>query len=682
MSQLWTLSGIHLSGNFSCGHGMREKIEELMEAEVPTTVRVDRTLHVAFVNPTFRLIIRPRIPKYRSKKRCHDGIAADRSAAEPQFPRTKQVIPSRIGGTIHCCSKQCVLCVRCMAIEEFEGLTTILPRVILASRGCMSESSVAAFAFRCRSYLADGSPMQIPFRSHHGVNPRVPISQHFFRFCSNEMLGLQSAADAFLSAGLATQLTLGVVLFLVIVLVTSSLQADEADAPTSLPCYSIFTIMPFFGRRYDFLNWGFQATGQSVFQFKLLRNTVIVVSGERARQAFFTAKGLDLTEGFKILSGAIPMVRGVTSNLEPRRIAMIHKRLAAAQRNAPLNDLIPLILDDARRIMETWGTSGKFDPFDSIYTTTLRSLSCSEISDNPMIVARLKTLYDTLDNGTTPATVLVPWFPTPAMIKKLWATKEIFEIVNDAIHAREQSGISRNDTLQMLLDSGDEKLVVVGFIMGLLIAGARATGTTASWMMTFLGCHPEWRAKAAAEVECLLAANTASTSDSDSLSSRFATIPLKVWESETPILDAIIKETTRVAQPHTAMRRNLGPPVYIDGKIVPTGAYVVYPFSDVHLDPALYPDPWAFNPGREEVKHTPFAYVGWGGGKTLCLGTRLAKVELKLIAAMFLLGFHHSVIDKAGNPTKPTPNWNDILLCRPPPEDTGYISYERSDIPL
>ena len=30
-----------------------------------------------------------------------------------------------------------------------------------------------------------------------------------------------------------------------------------------------------------------------------------MVSGESARETFFTAKGLDLTEGFKILSGAV-----------------------------------------------------------------------------------------------------------------------------------------------------------------------------------------------------------------------------------------------------------------------------------------------------------------------------------------------------------------------------------------
>ena len=48
------------------------------------------------------------------------------------------------------------------------------------------------------------------------------------------------------------------------------------------------------------------------------------------------------------------------------------------------------------------------------------------------------------------------------MLKKLSATKQIYDIVTQAIRDREASGIVRDDTLQMLLDSGDEKLVVVG----------------------------------------------------------------------------------------------------------------------------------------------------------------------------------------------------------------------------
>jgi len=84
------------------------------------------------------------------------------------------------------------------------------------------------------------------------------------------------------------------------------------------------------------------------------------------------------------------------------------------------------------------------------------------LADDPAQVARLKELYDTLDSGTTPATVLLPWFPGPSMLKKLWATKQIYDIVVRAIDERQRSGTSKPDTLQMLLDEQDERMVIVG----------------------------------------------------------------------------------------------------------------------------------------------------------------------------------------------------------------------------
>lgn len=84
-------------------------------------------------------------------------------------------------------------------------------------------------------------------------------------------VGLQAAATAFLSAGFSTQFTIAVMVFLVIVFITSSLEKEGVDAPKYLPGHSFFHITPFFRKRYDFLNWGFLATGQNIFQFKLLR---------------------------------------------------------------------------------------------------------------------------------------------------------------------------------------------------------------------------------------------------------------------------------------------------------------------------------------------------------------------------------------------------------------------------
>ncbi|KAH7886943.1 cytochrome P450 [Phlebopus sp. FC_14] len=500
-------------------------------------------------------------------------------------------------------------------------------------------------------------------------------------------VGLQSAADAFLMSSLKAQVVLALfVLFVLLTFGLGSHKDDSANLPVFLPGSHLLAIVPFFQRRFEFLNDGFRKTGQALFQFNMLHDTVIVVSGEAGRKAFFANRSFDLTEGFKLLSGAIPVVKGVTSDLQSRRVTLIHKRLSAVQKNEHLSQLIAPILEDCRQVMDAWGASGTFDPFEKIYEllfqTTVRCLASEEIADDPVLVSRLKQLYDTLDNGTTPATVLLPWLPGPSMLKKLWATKQVYNIVAHAIDTRVQSGESRNDTLQMLVDAKDERLVMVGFIMGLLVAGARATGATASWLITFLGDNPEWREKAGFEIEQLLALYPHGGAPTASLSSHLASIPLEAWEAETPILDALIHETLRVAQPHTAMRRNLGPDTVIDSKTIPSGAYVLYPFSDVHLNPDLYPDPWKFDPSREEVK-SPFGYLGWGGGKTVCLGQRLARLELKLVASMMLLGFRYSIVDSRGDRPDPLPqpNWNDILLCRPE-KGTCFLRHEKSVLSL
>jgi hypothetical protein len=69
------------------------------------------------------------------------------------------------------------------------------------------------------------------------------------------------------------------------------------------------------------------------------------------------------------------------------------------------------------------------------------------------------------------------------MIKKFRATKAIYDIVVAAVKVRKQSGRIQNDSLQMLLDEGDDPTIIVGFIMGLLIAGARSTGTTGAFCL-------------------------------------------------------------------------------------------------------------------------------------------------------------------------------------------------------
>lgn len=98
---------------------------------------------------------------------------------------------------------------------------------------------------------------------------------------------------------------------------------DLEDTPATLPGWSILTVFPFFHARFDFLNSAFTLSRQAVFKFKLLQvrrrasvhassadlrclqYTVIAVSGAEGRRDFLTSRGLDINEGFKLLSGAV-----------------------------------------------------------------------------------------------------------------------------------------------------------------------------------------------------------------------------------------------------------------------------------------------------------------------------------------------------------------------------------------
>jgi cytochrome P450 len=177
-----------------------------------------------------------------------------------------------------------------------------------------------------------------------------------------------------------------------------------------------------------------------------------------------------------------------------------------------------------------------------------------------------------------------------------------------------------------------------------------------------------------------------------------------------PVFDMLIRESIRLSQAYVAFRRNVGPEMYIDGKVIPTGALVAYPAADIHVDPAFYPDPWKFDPTRPQPQGN-LTYLGWGGGvflrlrllpkgivdtqrsrcqffpwhrlgRTTCIGSRLARLNIKLITALLLMDFDFDTVDAGGRvvDSPPRPNWNDPFGCRPA-QSQFFLKYRRLDNP-
>jgi sterol 14-demethylase len=108
--------------------------------------------------------------------------------------------------------------------------------------------------------------------------------------------------------------------------------------------------------------------------------------------------------------------------------------------------------------------------------------------------------------------------------------------------------------------------------------------------------NTEWKAKATAEIRALLSKHSAS--NTDALHTRLASIPLAAWEDELPALDAVIRETLRLVMGGIVLRRSLAPgELAVGAETLAPGEFLAYPLADVHLDPAIYPDPLRFDLG-------------------------------------------------------------------------------------
>jgi len=184
-------------------------------------------------------------------------------------------------------------------------------------------------------------------------------------------------------------------------------------------------------------------------------------------------------------------------------------------------------------------------------------------------------------------------------------------------------------------------------------------------MLTNLAIHPEWREKCKKEIRDLISRHLGDSLSSEKLHEKLGAIPVSAWEDELPVLEACIRETHRITQAGITFRRNLHGEMKIGEQVVKRGDFLVYSFADVHLNPEIYPEPYKYDPGRwlrpDPIPNAIYPFLGWGAGRHICTGMKAAKLEMKLIMAMFLMRYEYELVDKDGKfpDPFPVPNRND-----------------------
>jgi hypothetical protein len=141
-------------------------------------------------------------------------------------------------------------------------------------------------------------------------------------------------------------------------------------------------------------------------------------------------------------------------------------------------------MSDIERNMVKWGNSGKFDPFEDIYSIvfqlTIRAAACREIADSVESCKKLENMFWACEKGTTPSVVLFPWLPSAARKKRVTATTETqvkqfldplpnltlppmcrYHWIDSLIKARRAEDRREDDTMQKLMDLGDSTAEVI-----------------------------------------------------------------------------------------------------------------------------------------------------------------------------------------------------------------------------
>lgn len=104
-----------------------------------------------------------------------------------------------------------------------------------------------------------------------------------------------------------------------------------------------------------------------------------------------------------------------------------------------------------------------------------------------------------------------------------------------------------------------------------------------------------------------------------------------------------MSETLRKYPIATRVIRHTSRDITIKNWQFPKNTEVIIPIYGLHHNPKYWPDPHKFDPERfspeAQEKHTPFTYLPFGGGPRICIGMRLAQMELKMAMVQILRKF-------------------------------------------
>jgi len=259
-------------------------------------------------------------------------------------------------------------------------------------------------------------------------------------------------------------------------------------------------------------------------------------------------------------------------------------------------------------------------------------------------VAQSHAMWEMLTLGAVPL-----WLPLPRNFRFRAARRDLEDAVRTLLAARRPAGNGHGSDLISLLAAASEgepdaRMRWRGLrdqLITMLLAGHETTASTLSWTWYLVSGQPA--AAAALRQEA-----------TDVLGDR---MPVVEDLARLPYTTMVIQEAMRLYPPVWGLTRKAVSADEIDGYAIPAGADVMICTYTLHRHPGFWPDPDQFRPERFAPSAPPpahrYAYIPFGAGPRVCVGSHLGMMEAVLVTAMMARGFRFELQGPASRETEP-----------------------------
>lgn len=294
-----------------------------------------------------------------------------------------------------------------------------------------------------------------------------------------------------------------------------------------------------------------------------------------------------------------------------------------------------LVAEEAESVCDAWPAGRTVAVTETMMTLTTRVMSrvlLSDSLDDPTTAEVRDCLTDVVRGlfvrTVVPIDVLFR-LPTPANRRYRRALSRLHAII-DAVIARRRRAPDRDDVLGTLLratrSDGEAAAItdqeVHDHLITLLLTGVETQALCLASAFSLLARHPEAERRLHTELDSVLADGRRPGPDD---------LPHLVHTR------CVVSETLRHSSPGWLFTRVATRETELAGCRLPEGATVLYSPYLLHHDPASFPDPERFDPGRwlpgRPTAEQRRAMMPFSAGNRKCLGDEFAMTEATLALA-------------------------------------------------